>query len=130
MAHPKQFDDRDPTLKRVRGLCLDMPGADEKISHGRPAFFTKKIFAIYGAVLKGDHHAGRYDQAVIFRPDDDERPALLEHDRVIVPAYYGPAGWLAYDLGPKGADWDELTELIHDSFRNTATKKLIAQLET
>ena len=64
MAHPQQFDDDDPVLSRVRELCLALPGAAEKVSHGRPMFFTRKAFAIYGGVTKGDRHSGRYDESV------------------------------------------------------------------
>ena len=45
MAHPQKFDDGDPVLARVRELALALPDAGEKVSHGRPAFFTTKVFA-------------------------------------------------------------------------------------
>lgn len=32
-----------------------MPGAAERIRHGRPTFLTRKFFAIYGGVIKGEH---------------------------------------------------------------------------
>ena len=128
MSHPTQFDDSDPVLARVRAICLALPGADEKISHGRPVFFTKKIFTGYGAVTKGDHRSGRYDQSIIFLPDPDEAVALAEHDPVFMPAYWGPSGWLGYDLSGD-PDWDEVAELVEDSFRNTALKRLIKELD-
>lgn len=34
------FDETDPLLARVRGIALALPEAGEKVSHGRPAFFT------------------------------------------------------------------------------------------
>jgi len=39
------FDDDDPLLERIRKLCAELPRTHEKVSHGRPAFFTKKVFA-------------------------------------------------------------------------------------
>ena len=129
MAHPKQFDDDDPVLVRLGEICLAMPGAAMKVSHGRPSFFTKKIFAGYGAVLKGDHHSGRYDQALVFMPTDDEREALLGDDRFFVPAYWGPYGWLGLDLSGKGVDWTEVSELVEESYRLTAPKTLVKQLD-
>ncbi len=129
MAHALQFDPDDLVLAKLRDICLALPGADEKVSHGRPAFFTKKIFAIYGAVTKGDHHSGRYDQAMVFQPDPDEADALGQHAHTFTPAYWGPYGWLGYDLNGSDVDWDEVAELVDDSFRQTATKKLISQLE-
>ena len=129
MAHEQMFDDDDPVLARLRDICLALPGADMKVSHGRPAFFTKKIFAGYGAMLKGDHHSGAHDAALIFQPADDELEAIEQDDRFFVPAYWGPSGWRAIDLDADGVDWDEIAELVEDSFRQTATKTLIKQLD-
>ncbi len=63
MAHEIMFHDSDPILSRVRSMALALPSAAEKVSHGRPCFFTRKIFLILGATTKGDHHEGRRDQA-------------------------------------------------------------------
>lgn len=129
MAHELRFDPDDPVLARLREICVELPGADEKVSHGRPAFFTKKIFALFGAVTKGDHDSGRYDQSLVYLPDPDEAEALAQHGRTFVPAYWGPSGWLGFDLsGP--VDWSEVAELVEDSFRQTATNKLISQLDS
>ena len=129
MAHAPHFDPKDPVLAKLRAICLALPGSDEKVSHGRPAFFTKKIFAIYGAVTKGDHHSGEYEQSLVFQPDPDEADALAQHERTFTPAYWGPYGWLGYDLSASTVNWDEVAELVEDSFRQTATNKLIGQLE-
>ncbi|MGI9624777.1 MAG: MmcQ/YjbR family DNA-binding protein [Acidimicrobiales bacterium] len=129
MAHAQMFDDDDPVLARLTEICLALPGSDRKVSHGRPAFFTKKIFAIYGAVLKGDHHAGDYDQALVFLPDPAETAAYDQDERFFVPAYWGPSGWLGIDLGAGRVDWQEVAELVEDSYRATASKKLISDLD-
>lgn len=128
MAHPQMFDDDDSVLAKLHEICMALPGADVKISHGRPAFFTKKIFAMYGAVLKGEHHTGEFDQALVFMPDPEDAEAIDQDDRFFAPAYWGPSGWRGLDLGTKKVDWDEVSELVIDSYRATATKKLIAQL--
>ena len=122
------FDDDDPVLNRLRKICLALPGADVKVSHGRPAFFTKKIFAGYGAVVKGEHDSGQYDQALVFMPAGDELAALQQDDRFFSPAYWGPYGWMGLDLSSK-PDWDEVVELVEDSYRLTAPKKLIKELD-
>jgi predicted DNA-binding protein (MmcQ/YjbR family) len=128
VSHPQQFSANDPVLARLREICLGLPGAEEKVSHGRPCFFTRKIFCIYGAVTKGEHHAGDHDQSMVFLPDDDEVPAYEQDDRFFVPAYWGPHGWWGLDLDPD-TDWDEVAELVDASFRLTAPKKLVAELE-
>lgn len=128
MSHPQRFDENDPALVKLREIALALPGADAKVSHGRPAFFTKKIFAMFGAVVKGEHHSGEYDQALVFLPDPEEAEALTQDERFFVPAYWGPYGWLGLDLSGK-VDWDEVAELVETSYRETATKKLIAELD-
>jgi hypothetical protein len=129
MAHPIMFDDADPFLGGVRSVCLALPGAAEKVSHGRPCFFTKKVFAIYGGVTKGDHSSGRYDRSVLVLPDPDEAVSLLQDGRFFVPAYWGPSGWIGLDLEAADPDWTEVAELVQDSFRMTAPAALVAQLD-
>lgn len=134
MAHPIMFDEGDPFLARLRTICLALPGADEKLSHGRPNFYTRKVFAVYGGSLKGDHYAAVARQALLFLPDASDREALLEDERFFVPAYYGTAGWLGLSFHLIGAfervDWDEVAELVDASYRLTAPKTLVRELDS
>ena len=122
------FDDDDPVLARVRTIALALPGTGEKVSHGRPAFFTKKVFAYYGGSLRVGDDWVQHPHAVIVLPDPDDRPALLEDDRSFVPAYLGPSGWVGIDLDD-APDWDEVAELLDASYRLTAPKRLVAELD-
>jgi len=130
MAHDEMFDRDDPMLALIRGIALGLPGAAEKISHGRPAFYTKKVFAYYGgSVRRGDGDWVQHPQSVMVLLDADERAAYLDDPRAFVPAYLGPSGWLGIDLMSTG-DLEEVTELIDSSFRNTAPGRLITDLDT
>jgi hypothetical protein len=40
---------------------------------------------------------------VIFKPDSDDRLALLDDDRFYSPPYWGPSGWLALDRSCSGS---------------------------
>lgn len=122
------FDDDDPVLARVRSLAMDLPGAAEKVSHGRPAFYTTKVFAYFGGSLKIDGEWVQHPNALIVQPDSADRRALLEEDRVFVPAYLGPSGWIGVDLDDD-TDWSEVAELLDASYRSTATKRAIAELD-
>lgn len=122
------FDEDDSLLARVREVALAFPGAAEKISHGRPAFFTKKVFAYYGGSLKVDEDWVEHPHSIVVRPEPDERPALVDDARVYVPAYLGPSGWLGIDLHA-GTDWDEVAELLDASFRSTAPRRYVAELD-
>lgn len=129
MAHPEMFDHNDPVLARVRSIALGFPGATEKISHGRPTFFTKKVFAYYGGAVRGDDGDWtQHPQSILLLLDMVERAALLEEARSFIPAYLGSAGWLGIDLSPS-SDFVEVAELIDSSFRNTAPARLISVLD-
>ena len=122
------FDDDDPMLARVRDIALAFPGADEKVSHGRPAFFTTKVFAYFGGSIRVDGQWVQHPAAVVVLPDPDDRLALLDDVRVWVPAYLGPSGWIGFDLDTD-TDWTEVAELLDASFRQTAGKRLVAELD-
>lgn len=126
------FDAADPHLARLRALCLALPGAGEKVAHGRPNFFTTKVFAVFGGSLKGEHRAPIAQRALLFLPDAAEREALVQDDRFFVPGYVGPSGWLGltfHGLALDEVDWDEVGELVDMSYRNTAPARLVQELD-
>ncbi|MCR1782586.1 MmcQ/YjbR family DNA-binding protein [Nocardioides carbamazepini] len=130
MAHPIVFSDDDPGLRELREICLALPGAEERISHGRPTFRAGKIFAAFGGSEKlspGNHRM--VPSAFIFTPDGVDLPAIDEDARFFVPAYYGPYGGRAIDLADPGVDWAEIAELVDASYRRVAPKRLIAELD-
>ncbi|MFG2062133.1 MmcQ/YjbR family DNA-binding protein [Micromonospora sp. NPDC048871] len=129
MPHPIMFDEADPLLGRVRTLALAFPDAAEKVSHGRPAFFTTKVFAYYGGSVKVDGGYRQHDQSVIVLVDPEERTALLTEERCFVPAYLGAYGWIGVDL-TDDTDWDEVGELLDASYRLTAGARRIARLDS
>ena len=120
------FNDKDPMLARVRELAQTFPGNAEKVSFGRPAFFTKKVFAYFGCSVRLDGAWIQHPQSIVVDTDEDERVAMLADKRFFVPAYLGAWGWVACDLGPK-TDWDEVNELLDASYRLTAPKKLVEE---
>lgn len=129
------FDDDDPFLARLRSIAMQLPDAAEKVSHGRPAFFTTKVFAYYGGSVKEDGEWVDHPHCVILLPDPVEREALLADDRAFVPAYLGPSGWIGVDLVPDetgevgDVGWVELAELLDASYRMTAGVRRVAALD-
>lgn len=122
MAHPRMYSDDDPHLAELRELCLAFPEAVEVEAWGRPTFRAgKKIFAVFGG---DDEH----DFALIFKPDADERPALLGDARFYSPPYFGAGGWLALDLEAAPVDWEEVEELLDASYRQVALKRMLKAL--
>lgn len=128
MTHPRMFDDDDPVLARVRHLALALPDAHEKESHGRPAFFTTKVFAYFGGSLKVGADWVQHEQAIMVKLDSDERAALLAEERCWIPGYLGPSGWIGIDIDGD-TDWTEVSEVIESSYRMTAPLSLVAVLD-
>ena len=122
------FDDDDPFLARTRELAGALPETAEKVSHGRPAFHTKKVFAYYGGSRKVDGEWVQHPHSVVVRPDPGDRRALLQEARVYVPAYLGPSGWIGVDLDDH-TDWTEIAELLDASYRLAAPATLLARLD-
>lgn len=123
------FDDDDPLLARLRQVCLALPDAAEKVSHGRVLWYTTKVFGVFGGKIKGNHSDPLLDRALLFLPDPGERRALEQDERFHVPAYYGPAGWMALPLDVGDVDWDEVAELVESSYRQTAGVRRVARLD-
>jgi len=121
------FDEADPMLARFRTLALAFPDAAEKISHGRPVFFTTKIFAYFGGSVKVDGVYRQHEHSMLVQVDPGEREALLAEDRCYVPAYLGASGWIGVDL-PGDTDWAEVGEMLDASYRRTAGSRRVAAL--
>jgi len=123
MEHPRVFDEPDPALDRLRAVCLAFPEAVEVLAWGRPTFRAgKKIFVTAGASMDRPH-------SIVFKPDPEERRALVQDARFFIPPYFGPAGWLAIDFGSPRTDWVELAELVETSYRQVALKRQLEQLD-
>lgn len=132
MAHPKMFDDDDPFLARLSELALAYPDAAMKVSHGRPAFYTTKVFAYFGGSQRIDGEWVSHDHCVMVLPDEVERPMLIEDARVFIPAYLGPSGWIGFQLPQPDASadaWEEIDDLLDASYRRTAGVRRVQRLE-
>jgi hypothetical protein len=115
-------------LTRLRRLCLALPEAHEVEAWGEPTFRVKnKLFAMYADAA--DHHGGGRN-AVWCKAAPGNQALMVKAapDRFFVPPYVGPSGWVGIYLDAD-TDWDELADLLRDSWRMTAPKKLIAMLE-
>ena len=116
------YDDADPLLAPLREVAARFPESVEVEAWGRPTFRAgRKIFAVYGASQDHPH-------AVVFKPEAQERPALLDDDRFFVPPYFGPGGWLALDLDAAPPDWSEVHELLDGSYRQVALVRMLRAL--
>jgi len=113
----------DP-LPRLRALCLALPEVTEKVSHGEPTWFVRKVFVSYA-----DRH---HDDRVAFwcaAPPGAQEALVAEHpERFFRPPYVGGRGWLGVWLDVD-QDWDELAEIVADAYRVIAPRKLVVLLD-
>jgi hypothetical protein len=83
-------------LQRVRKICLSLPNATEKLSHGEPTFFVKKrVFAMFS---NNHHHDGHV--AVLLPAPPGLQEALIEEAPLAYyrPPYVGVSGWIGVEL--------------------------------
>ncbi|MGZ3422880.1 MAG: MmcQ/YjbR family DNA-binding protein [Polyangiales bacterium] len=116
----------DAIVQRLREICLALPEANERISHGEPTWFAGKgkVFA-----MLDDHHHGAEHLSVWLPQPVGVQETLIESDpeRFFKPPYVGPNGWVGVVLDTK-PDWAMVAELVREAFVHVATKKLIAML--
>jgi hypothetical protein len=112
-------------IERIRRICLDLPEAVEKPfgGHTSPSFRVRdKLFVIIGEdrssmTLKAPEGA----QEILVNADPEQ---------FFIPRYVGSKGWVGVQIARKQApDWDEMAELIAESYCLTAPKRLVAQWE-
>ncbi len=102
-------------LQRLRAVCLSLPGAVEKPSHGEPTWFTGekgKVFAMFD-----DHHHGAPHVAVWLPAPPGVQGGLVGSapDRYFVPPYVGTRGWVGVVLD-RASDWALVTTLVNEAF--------------
>jgi len=107
---------------RLRKICLALPEANEKLSHGEPTWFAGKgkVFAMLDS-----HHHGSPHLAVWLPHPLGAQEALIEADpaRFFRPPYVGPSGWVGMILDTK-PNWSMVEEMVRDAYRHVATAKL------
>ena len=124
---PLRFSHSDPLLVRVRELALQLPGAQERCRGFRHLY--PEGFAWYGMAVKDAAGVWQHPPSVSLLLPREERQAVLAMPDSFVPGYIGPRGWVGLRL-TDDTDWVEVGELIEESFRTTASKKLVRMLES
>ena len=125
MGYPSAAE-RKAVLKRLRTVCLALPEASERLSHGAPSFFVrdKKCFLM----LVDDHHVDGHFAVWCAAPDGDQQLLVgADHAKFFVPPYVGHRGWLGVRLND-GVEWDELAGIVEDAYCSVAPKQLVARL--
>lgn len=100
-------------VQRVRKLCLALPGAVEKVSHGEPTFFVnKRVFAMFS---NNHHNDGHVAVWVPGRAGVQESLVASFPDTYYRPPYVGVKGWVGIELSRIGNE--ELATHLNDAWR-------------
>lgn len=112
-------------VDRLRALCLALPEVTEKVSHGEPTWFVKKVF-----VTLADHH---HDDRLAFwcaaQPGVQEELVAAGPERFFRPPYVGGRGWLGVWLDVP-VDWDEVAEIVTDAYLAIAPRRLAEEVRS
>ena len=113
----------DDALDQLRGICLILTEATEQGGVGDPTFKVRgKIFAM--------RHRLDSRMSLWCKAPPGVQGMLVGSDptRFFVPPYVGQHGWIGTWLD-SDVDWDELADLVQESYRMTAPKRLVALLD-
>ena len=104
-----------------RQVCLGLPEVRETVKWGHPTFEAgKKMFAVL------DRYEGQ--PCIAFRAASERREALLADERFFEAPYAARHGWICLRAdGP--IDQREAQELLRDSYRLVALKRMLAALD-
>ena len=108
-------------LARVRRLCLVLPEANERLSHGEPTFFVgKKVFVMFA-----DNHHGDGRVAVWLPVPPGMQAALIEQQPAVYfhPPYVGHRGWVGIKLSLVSDD--DLAFHVRTAWELVAPKRLL-----
>ena len=111
---------RSSPLERVRKICLALPDANERASHGSPTFFIrdKRSFVMY---LDNHHDDGRLALWCASSSDVQQMLATSRPEQFFVPPYMGHLGWIGVRLD-RDLTWDEIAGVIVDAHRVVADR--------
>ncbi len=112
-------------IARVRALCLALPEATERLSHGEPTFFVRK--RVFAMISNNHHNDTRLAVVVPFEPG---LQAMMLRDfpkKYYYPPYVGNAGWLGIHLA-KITD-KHLKEHLTAAWKLVGPKRLVAEFD-
>lgn len=113
----------DAILEKLRTICLALPEAVEAGGVGDPTFKVRdKIFAM--------RHPMNDRPSLWCKAPPGLQEGLVASDpgRFFVPPYVGHHGWVGLWLDVE-MDWNHVAQLVQQSYRMTAPKRLIKVLD-
>jgi hypothetical protein len=110
-------------LARVRAICLALPEATERLSHGAPSFFVGR--ACFVNYMDNHHGDGRLALWCAAPAGLQRGVVKADPDHYFVPPYVGFRGWIGVRVD-HGLSWDDVERAIRDAYLAVAPKALVA----
>jgi hypothetical protein len=112
-------------LDHATRICLALPEAtaDDRHPPHRGFVVGKKNFAWF---VIDEHGDGRIGLGVRAAAGENEALVAADPERFGLPKYVARHGWVTYylDLPDRPVDWEEVAELVRDSYVLQAPKRL------
>lgn len=114
------------SLTMLRALCLGLPAATERVSHGEPAWFVRKSPQF--ASFSDHHHDDRVGFVAAAPPGAQQDWISRDPSRFYVPPYVGGRGWIGVYLDVE-QDWEDIADIVEDAYRTVAPRALVTELD-
>jgi hypothetical protein len=114
---------------RLRSICLELPEAEEEVV-GVSLEHAK--YTVRGKVFVRFHdsHHGDGVVGIICKAPPGMQSMLVESDpiRFFVPSYSGHRGDIGMRLDAGQTDWEQVRDVVTESYRTSAPKALLVGL--
>jgi hypothetical protein len=98
---------------------MSMPGASEKLSHGEPTWFVRKVFVMFA----NNHHNDGHVAVWIPTPAGMQASLIASSPETFFrPPYVGVKGWVGIELALIGDE--ELAAYILEAWKLVAPKSI------
>jgi hypothetical protein len=120
-------DDLQARRDRLVRLCRTLPEATATPHDQHIGFQVRgRTFAWY---VDDEHGDGRVGVLCKAPPGENAALAAADPHRFYLPRYLGRRGWVGLRLDLQDVDWGEVAELVADSYRLVAPKRLAGLAE-
>jgi len=107
----------------LSAICLTLPEATATDGQHIKFEVRGKTFAHF----LDDHHGdGRIALNCKVAPGDQDVLLRMDPGLFFIPAYLGAKGWIGMRLDCRNVDWDQVQQLVTDSYRMIAPRRLAA----
>ena len=108
-------------LKKLAGICLELPETTQATQFGSPCFKAgKKTFCNL-------HRWEGHTELQVWVGADRQVALTSFDDRYRMPAYIGHNGWISFSLAGQ-PNWREVESMVRASYRHFALKRMLKAL--